>query len=155
LEREKMNPLYKYIGIALLLFSVLGGVYAAGHHNGYAPEHDKLVAFQAKVTQEANDQNAAAIEKDKSNEAQTLAVANAYTLDNNRLSAALEQLRKSTNRFSQLPKAADSSKGANGAIGESGGAPICTQEFVSSALKDAMTLQKWQEWAERLNLPVE
>jgi hypothetical protein len=147
--------LYKYLGIAIAVIALLGGVYAAGHHNGYAPEHDKLVAFQAKVTQEANDQNAAAKRKDAENEAQTLAVANAYTLDNNRLSAALEQLRKSTNRFSQLPKGSDSSKGANGTIGESVGIAGCTQEFYANALKDAMTLQKWQEWAERLNLPVE
>ena len=149
-----MNPLYKYIGIALLLFSVLGGVYAAGHHNGYAPEHDKLVAFQAKVTQEANDQNAAAKRKDAEYEAQTLAVANAYTLDNNRLSAALEQLRKSTNRFSQLPKAATNPQAADGKEQELSGA--CKgSEFYANALEDALKLQSWQEWAERLNLPVE
>ena len=150
-----MNPLYKYLGIAIVVLGALGGAYFKGHHDGYAPEHDKLVAFQAKVTQEANDQNEAAKRKDAENEAQTLAVANAYTLDNNRLSAALEQLRKSTNRFSQLPKNADSSQSTHGTIGESGGIAGCTQEFYANALKDAMSLQKWQEWAERLNLPVE
>ena len=147
-----MTPtIYKYLGILVVVLGMLGAAY----YRGYAGEHDKFVTFKAQVDQQAQDQNRIAKEKDAQNEAQTLAVADAYTADNNRLSAALEQLRKSTNRFSQLPKNADSSKGANETIGQSGGIAGCTQEFYANALEDALTLQKWQEWAERLNLPVE
>jgi hypothetical protein len=146
-----MNPLVlKYGAYALVVI----GIFGVGYWKGYAPEHDKLISFQAKVTQEANDQNAAAKRKDAENETQTLAVANAYTVDNNRLRAALEQLRKSTNSFSKLPKAADGSQGSDGAKQELSG--TCQgSEFYANALEDALKLQKWQEWAERLNLSVE
>ena len=57
-----MTPImYKYAGMLLILVTLL----ASAYYKGYSGEHEKLIAFQAKVAQEAADQKAQSELKDK------------------------------------------------------------------------------------------
>jgi len=143
--------MYKYIGLALFLAGF--GLYC--HHLGYAGEHDKFVTYQAQVTQAAKDQNEASQRKDKANEEQTLAVANIYSGELDRLRSKLNSLQHNANGFGKLPQATDSTKGTNGEVKEPSGIRGCDEQFYSNALEDALKLQAWQDWATRLNLPQE
>lgn len=143
--------MYKYLGIALLAMAY--GAFC--YHKGYQAEHEKLITFQAEVTQKAIDQNEATKRKEAENEATTKSLAVAYSVDNNRLRAALEQLRKSTDRFSKLPKASQDSEGAYGTKQEHGRIEGCTQQFYENALEDSQKLEAWQEWAKRMNIEME
>jgi membrane protein involved in colicin uptake len=130
---------YKPIGLVLVLLMFGGACY----YQGYAGEHDKLITFKAQVDQAAKDQNDASKKKDAENEAQTLAVAQAYgDAYNNSTSGG------------QLPPATQGAQGSNGASGELSGACQGT-DFYANALEDALKLQSWQEWARRMNLQIE
>lgn len=143
--------LYKYIGLALIAV----GIFGAGYYKGFSGEHNKYITFQAQVTQAVQDQNVATKKKDAENDAQTLAVANAYSDYANRLNAALERLRNSNrNNGSKLPPTTKSPQSPDGTSQELSGACKGSQ-FYANALEDAMKLQLWQDWAKRLNLEVQ
>lgn len=60
-----MNPLYKYLGIAIVVLGALGGAYFKGHHDGYAPEHDKVVVLTASVNALGEAKKAESLAADK------------------------------------------------------------------------------------------
>jgi len=153
---------YRYIGLAILAVAFGGFCF----YKGYSSEHDKLVAYQAKITQTAQDQSEAAKRKDAENEAQTLAVAQAYGDDVNRLSAALERLRNSKANSSKLPSTAQTTNNAQAPSAQPSNPPasvgwcdgsnanpcLVTRQFFDNALKDAQDVDYWFLWATQLRL---
>jgi hypothetical protein len=122
---------------------------------GWSGEHDLRVADAARVAQAAADQAAQSLQKDADHEQQTQAVAVAYGDDLNRLNTALDRMRKQpAGSGGSVPQAYLRAKGIDAAPGEQRGA--CEgSEFYANAMNDALTLKHWQDWAIRMQLPVE
>ena len=140
-----LNP-YKYLIIAAGIAIALGVAY----YSGYRHEHDKLVTYKAQVIQQAKDQESIVKQKDTENEQKTQAVANDYKQYYDRLIAGLRHQLSS----SKVPSTLDSHKGNDGAPSELSGTCEGT-EFYANALKDALRLQLWIEWAKAHDLKVE
>lgn len=129
-------------------------IFGAGYFLGWKSEHDDLVTFQAQVTQAGLIQEVAVKEKEKENDKQTIFIANAYN-------DAIVDLRRQLDRVqytyrtssSKMSKITGSSKGANEARQESAGTCEGTQ-FYRNALEDAQTIEFWQNWAVREDIPV-
>ena len=127
-------------------------IFAAGVFAGYRHEHDALVSYRSKVEQAAADQTRIAKEKDDEHDKQTLAVAQSYGDDVNRLNDALARmLHTKTNSFS-MPKTTNGSEAVDGASIEP--SRTCPSSFYSACLNDALKVSKWQEWAVRQGVPV-
>jgi hypothetical protein len=141
---------YKLLGASALLT----GLFFAGYATGWSSQHSVLVAYRAGVDAAAAAQSNAARAEDAERGVQTRAVAAAYDADVTRLRAALGRLRKPENGSDRVPKTTDRTEGTDVAREEQRG--TCEgSEFYAAALEDALTVQKWQEWALRQGLAAE
>ena len=139
-----LNPIYKLLieVVLIILFCV------ASYYEGYAHEHDKLVAFKATVTQEAADQSL--ISKSKESIQHEITTKSSNTYDNNldQLDHALSKpnrVRPTDAGTDSMPTVATSSSRVDDPKSESLNINE-DPEFNSNALKDALKLSSLQQW---------
>lgn len=141
------NPYLLLARIAAILLCI-GGIYYAG----YSREHTKLIEYRAQVAAEAKAQSEYAKQKDIENEKTTKVVSQAYAADIDKLNAYIGRMRQQYDQRS-VPKVTVSNEGNDEPASEPSGACKGSQ-FYANALKDALMLQTWQEWAKAQHIPI-
>lgn len=125
----------------LVILALLAGAYSAGWYK----EHIALVEYKATIAALGQAQEAQTKAKEAEYEHNTEVIADSY-------SSELERLQHNADSR-KLSKTPIGSKSSNGASGEPSRA-CKSSEFYDNALKDALTLKAWQDWAVKQGIPV-
>lgn len=155
---------WKLLGVCL----VVAGAAGFGWWHGYSGEHDALVAFQSKVAAEAQAQDQRTKEIEAEHDNQTRIVAQSYGAEFDRLNRVIAvqsaRLRNPGSGSSGIVSVAPgSTQGIDGSglqlsrACEDSGADPCevTRDFYNNALKDALTVNGWYQFAQLQHFPVE
>lgn len=134
--------------------AILAVVFLSGLGMGWSFEHDKFVAYKSQIDTLAKEKTEQVKLKDNENEEQTRIIAKTYDAEIIRLRNALTRLRNDSGNTNTLPTTPEGSQSPYGASCEQ--CRTCEgTEFYENALKDALKVQMWQEWAIRQRIPVE
>lgn len=116
-------------------------------------EHDALVTYTAQVAQVQKDNAAAQLVRNKTNEEITGNIALGWKSDHDRLTAALNGMRKPANSGVGAGAGATDSYAGNDAVPTIEGG-TCAKAFYDKALNAELLLETWQAWGLAHNLKV-
>ncbi len=136
----------------LVGFVLIFGLFFAVEQYGKRAQKqaDQIIFDQMK--QAALQQQVAAKQQEVAQNETTSQVAESYSAELDRLNAALSVPKHIATTSRTVRPASLSSIGSHAAIGQL--APSCSNDFRYNALKDALTIKAWQDWATSEKIPV-